>query len=110
MIKIPSQVIIVCIVFPLCLFCWLLSENIRTAYGQGILIMSGGVSSAGKKPSIPLMYYQSKKIHPLIYREMERKERNYLVLQMHCFHLNTPIETEIIYTLNKGFCPVDSEI
>lgn len=78
--------------FSMCLSCQLLSENIPKAYGQGILIISGGVSNAGRRPSIPLMYHQSKKTHPpLIYLEMERMGENDLELRGRCIHWSIPL-------------------
>lgn len=85
--------------FSVLLYCPLLSENIHRAYSQGILIISGGVSSVGRRPSIPLMYDQSKKIQPLIYLDMERMGENDLVLRRQCFHSNILTEAESTYTL-----------
>lgn len=70
----------VCVLLSVHMPCQLLSENIHRAYGQGILIILGGVSNVGRRPSIPLIYNQSKKIQTLICLEMERMGENDLVL------------------------------
>lgn len=73
-------VVALCVLLAACLSCQLLSENIRRAYGQSILIIPEGVSNSGTRPSAPLTSDRSKKIQPLIYLELEGTGEQDLVL------------------------------
>lgn len=95
----------VCVLLSARMSSQLLSENIPRAFGQSILIIPGGVSNVGKRPSTPLMYDHSKKSQPLIYLKMERSGEKRSAANKTSFHLNIPTEAESTHTLPSKYTP-----
>lgn len=79
-----------CIPFPVCKSCHLLSENMHPTHGLGILVIPGDVCNVGRGPSAPLMLAQAKeKPAPFMLRWGKVEQRMRTLTQ------NTPAEEHL---------------